>query len=152
MGLDEEEYFMMLKNSFNVAADNGHALHPNHPEKTDPTNRQYLGGGVLVKYSAVFNYSTDATSGAIINKIAKKHKARVQDFYNRSDVTAGSTLSKFLMPTVATNMADIGLPQLAMHSSYETCSVKDLTELKKLMKGIFSTSIKVSKDGEYEVK
>ena len=36
------------QNSFLLSADNGHAVHPNHPEKTDPTNRPYLNGGIAM--------------------------------------------------------------------------------------------------------
>ena len=39
-----KQTFEQLANSFALSADNGHALHPNFPEKADPTNRPVLGG------------------------------------------------------------------------------------------------------------
>ena len=45
LGRTEEEYLTSLASSFMVSADNGHAVHPNYADKTDPTNRTYLNGG-----------------------------------------------------------------------------------------------------------
>ena len=45
-----------------VSADNGHAVHPNYADKTDPTNRTYLNGGLVIKHSANQKYTTDAVS------------------------------------------------------------------------------------------
>src|SRR5699024_4125480 len=47
--ISEKEERVLLKNSFLLSADNGHAVHTNHPEKSDPTNRPYLNGGVVLK-------------------------------------------------------------------------------------------------------
>ena len=41
MGRTEEEFLMSIASSFLVSADNAHAVHPNHADKTDPTNRAY---------------------------------------------------------------------------------------------------------------
>lgn len=49
----------------------------------------------------------------------------VQTFVNRSDMPGGSTLGNISNTQVALNTADIGLPQLAMHSPYETASIED---------------------------
>ena len=49
----------------------------------------------------------------------------VQTFVNRSDMAGGSTLGNISNTQVALNTVDIGLPQLAMHSPYETAGVED---------------------------
>ena len=59
----------MLANSFIISSDNAHALHPNHPEKADPTNMVYMNKGIVVKHQAGLNYTTDALSEAIFKKI-----------------------------------------------------------------------------------
>ncbi|MBQ0070243.1 MAG: M18 family aminopeptidase, partial [Spirochaetales bacterium] len=61
-----EEKYMLLASSRMVSADNGHAVHPNYPEKSDITNRPRMNNGVLLKYSANQKYTTDAESGAYI--------------------------------------------------------------------------------------
>jgi len=35
-----------------LSADNAHAVHPNHPELSDPTNRVYVNEGIVIKYNA----------------------------------------------------------------------------------------------------
>lgn len=44
LGIGGEEYKCLLADSFLISADNAHALHPNHPEKADETNRPMLNG------------------------------------------------------------------------------------------------------------
>ena len=48
MLMGDEEEMCMLADSFLLSADNGHALHPNYPQKCDPTNRPVMGRGVLL--------------------------------------------------------------------------------------------------------
>ena len=45
----------------------------------------------------------------------------------------GSTLGNILTGQVSIKAADIGLPQLSMHSTYETAGCKDLDDMITLM-------------------
>ena len=55
-----------------VSADNGHAVHPNYADKTDPTNRTYLNGGLVIKHSANQKYTTDAVSAAVMRCLCER--------------------------------------------------------------------------------
>lgn len=124
-GGNEETYLQMLAGSFMVSADNAHALHPNYADKTDPTNRPYVNEGIVIKHSANQKYTTDAVSAAVYRTICEAAGVPVQDFFNRSDMLGGSTLGNIANTQTPMNTVDIGLPQLAMHSVYETAGVKD---------------------------
>jgi aspartyl aminopeptidase len=108
-----------------ISADNAHAVHPNHPEKADPTNRPYLNGGIVIKYHGSQKYMTDAVSGAKMKALCEQAKVPYQIFTNRSDAAGGSTLGNIATAHVSVSGVDIGLPQLAMHSAVETAGVKD---------------------------
>ena len=151
-GKSEDEYLMSIAKSFLVSADNAHAVHPNHPEKSDPTNRPYLNKGIVIKYSANQKYTTDAISGAVMRAICKKADVPYQTFTNRSDMLGGSTLGNISQNQVALNTVDIGLPQLAMHSPYETAGAKDTAYLAEAAKVLFSSSIEGAGDGNYKLK
>jgi aspartyl aminopeptidase len=152
MGRSEEDYLRALASSFLVSADNAHAVHPNHPEKADPTNRPYMNKGIVIKYSANQKYTTDAVSGAIFRQICKKAEAPYQTFTNRSDMLGGSTLGNISQAQVALNTVDIGLPQLAMHSPYETAGAKDTAALIEAARVLFSSSVEGVGDGNYTLK
>ncbi|WP_036609689.1 M18 family aminopeptidase [Oribacterium sp. P6A1] len=152
LGRSEDEYLMSIAKSFLVSADNAHAVHPNHPEKSDPTNRPYLNKGIVIKYSANQKYTTDAVSGAIMRAICKKADVPYQTFTNRSDMLGGSTLGNISQNQVALNTVDIGLPQLAMHSPYETAGAKDTAYLVEAAKVLFSSSVEGAGDGNYKLK
>ena len=142
----------MLSTSFMVSADNGHAVHPNHPEFADPQNAPVIGGGVVLKFNAAQRYTTDGVSGALFKKVCKNAEVPVQTYYNRADLPGGSTLGYISLAHVSVLSADIGLPQLAMHSAYETAGVADAENLVKAMKAYYSSTLSVPEDGHFELR
>jgi len=140
----------MLANSFMVSADNAHAVHPNHPEFADATNAPVMNGGVVLKFNANQRYCTDGVSGSIFRKACEKVNVPVQSYYNRADLPGGSTLGNISLCHVSVPTADIGLPQLAMHSCYETAGVKDASYLMDAMASFYSQAISCPADGCYE--
>ncbi len=144
LALDER---VLLSNSFLVSADNAHALHPNHPELADPNNAPVLGGGVVLKFNANQRYCTDGLSAAIFRKVCAKAGAPVQTYCNRADIPGGSTLGNISLSQVAVPSVDIGLPQLAMHSCYETGAVADVTALVDAMTAFYGSSVTATPTG-----
>ena len=149
LGMNAEELKMLLSESFLISADNAHAVHPNHMDKADPTNRPYMNGGIVIKYNANQRYTTDAVSAAVFQEICRKAEVPVQSYVNRSDVPGGSTLGNIASRQVSVNMVDIGLAQLAMHSPYETAGVRDTAYLIRALEAFYSTGIRREKDGTY---
>ena len=152
LGGTESKYRQLLASSFMLSADNAHAVHPNQPDKTCPTNRTYLNGGIVVKYSANQKYTTDGMSAAVFAQICEKAGVPCQTFFNRSDMLGGSTLGNISGTQVSLQTVDIGLPQLAMHSPYETGGVKDIEYLVQAAKIFFQASVVEIGDGTYQVK
>lgn len=138
LGRTYEEYLMTLAGSFMVSADNAHALHPNYTDKTDPTNHPVLNKGIVIKFNANQKYCTDAVSAAIFKELCTKAGVPYQTFVNRSDIAGGSTLGNISNTQVPMNTVDIGLPQLAMHSPYETAGVKDSEYLVRAAEELFA--------------
>lgn len=132
LGKGYEDYLIALAKSFMISADNAHAVHPNYPEKADPVNRPHINEGIAIKYNANQKYCTDGISAAIFKTFCQEAGVGCQTYVNRSDVPGGSTLGNISNTQVALNTVDIGLPQLAMHSPYETAGVKDTCDFVKL--------------------
>ena len=137
LGLTREDYLIHLADSLMISADNAHAVHPNHTEKADPSNRPYINEGIVIKFNANQKYCTDGVSSAIFRDICRTADVPVQTFVNRSDMAGGSTLGNISNTQVALNTVDIGLPQLAMHSPYETAGVKDTEYLIRAAREFF---------------
>ncbi len=138
--------------SFMVSADNAHAVHPNHPEKYDEQNRTFMNGGVVIKHNANQKYTTDAVSDAIFAEICAKAGVPVQHFANRSDVVGGSTLGNIANAHVSMNTVDVGLAQLAMHSSYETAGCADVAYMIRALTAFYQTNIATYGDGKYQLR
>ena len=142
----------VLAQSFMISADNAHAVHPNHPEFADSANAPVVGGGVVLKFNASQRYTTDGVSSAIFRKVCAKANVPVQTYCNRADIPGGSTLGHISLTHVSVPTADIGLPQLAMHSSYETAGVKDGAWLEDGMAAFYGSTLEVSANGGYALK
>lgn len=147
LGFTEAQALKAYASSFLISFDNAHAVHPNHPEKADPTNRPVLGGGVAIKSHAGGAYTTDALSFAVVKKIAELGNAKFQTFYNRSDMRSGATLGRIALEKLGFLSADLGLAQLAMHSAVETFALADYAEAEKTLRAFYRAEITVSADG-----
>lgn len=141
LGLSEEEKYRAFAKGFMISADNAHAVHPNHPEKSDQTNAPYMNEGIVIKVNANQKYTSDSYSIAVFKEICNRANVAVQMFANRSDVMGGSTLGNLLMTRISFNTVDIGLSQLGMHSALETCGVKDYFYLKDVITTFFDSHI-----------
>lgn len=139
LGKSEEAYHCALASSFMLSADNAHAVHPNHPEKTDVNNCVYMNEGIVIKSHAGQKYTSDAVSTAIFKDLCESVNVPVQFFANRSDAAGGSTLGNISQAQVSMNAVDIGLPQLAMHSAYETAGIKDSVYMIQAIEAFFQT-------------
>ena len=151
LGISHEEYMRMIPASFMLSADNGHARHPNHPELSDCNNSPFMNEGVVIKYNANQRYTTDAVSAALFGQICERASVPTQVFANRSDLAGGSTLGNISSTHVSVNTVDIGLAQLAMHSSYETAGTADIDHMTRAVCSFFGTRITCRGDGIYEI-
>lgn len=151
LGKEEEAYYRALASSFMLSCDNAHAVHPNHTEKTDENNCVYMNDGIVVKSHAGQKYTSDAISIAIFRGICEQAGVPLQFFANRSDEAGGSTLGNIAMAQVSMNTIDIGLPQLAMHSSYEIAGVKDCHDMIQAVTEFYNSYIQEKKSDILEM-
>ena len=149
---DEEDFYRAVAGSFMLSCDNAHAVHPNYKEKTDISNCVYMNEGIVVKSHAGQKYTSDALSIAVMKAICEKAGVPLQFFANRSDEAGGSTLGNIAMSQVSMNAVEIGLPQLAMHSAYETCGVKDALYLIRAVECFYNSHINAAGDGTFVIE
>ena len=151
LGKNEEEFYRAVAGSFMLSCDNAHAVHPNYRQKTDATNCVYMNDGIVIKSHAGQKYTSDAVSVAVFRMICEKAGVPLQYFANRSDEAGGSTLGNIAMTQVSMNTVDIGLPQLAMHSAYETAGVTDTEYMVKAVETFYASHIQADSDGNYQI-
>ncbi len=151
LGGSGSDYRRALASSFMISADNAQAVHPNYPEKYCPTNRVFLNRGIALKYSANQKYTTDGVAAALFTQFCEYADVPYQVFYNRSDMPGGSTLGNLSGNQVAVKCVDIGLPQLAMHSPYETAGIRDTAYLIRVAKQFYESSVVEKGYGTYEI-
>ena len=75
----------------------------------------------------------------------------MQTYCNRADIPGGSTLGNISLSHVAVPSADIGLPQLAMHSCYETVGVQDVLDMVEVMTVYYGSTLTCPNDDTYTI-
>lgn len=141
LGKTDNERLRMLRSSFLVSADNGHAVHPNRCDVSDSVCHPKLNGGIVIKYNAAQRYTTDAVSEAVFKKICATADVPYQVYANRSDIAGGSTLGNLAAERTSINAVDVGLAQLAMHSAFETAGNTDTGYLIRAMRTFYSSRL-----------
>ena len=149
LGVDGEAFYRAQASSVMLSCDNAHAAHPNHPELYDASNRVYMNEGIVIKESANQKYTSDGASKAILRAILDNAGVKYQFFANRSDMLGGGTLGNISNAHFSLNTVDIGLAQLAMHSSWETAGSRDVDAMADGVRAFFETPISMPADGVF---
>ena len=140
LGRTRSELLADIAGGFMLSVDVAHGLHPNHPDKCDPSNKPLLGGGVVLKQAASQAYAGDAEAVAVVRGLCEQDDIAWQGFVNRSDMRGGSTLGSIASALVPMRTMDIGVPILAMHSAREIMAARDQGDLVKLLTIFYSCS------------
>lgn len=138
LGLSREDHLISLDRSLMISADMAHALHPNSPEKHDPTNRPKLNAGPVIKTSANKRYTTDAYTASIFKNLCEDARVPYQTFSNSSDSAGGSTIGPISSSHVSIKSVDIGNPSLSMHSIRELIGADDQYHITKVFTRFFT--------------
>ena len=138
LGVEEETSETAIVNGFALSLDVAHGFHPNKPEKSDPTNANPLGKGVVIKRSSAQNYVTDSEAVATAMMIFENEGIPYQKFASRSDVSQGGTLGSLASKYLPMKMVDMGVPLLAMHSARELMAVADQLALEQFVTAFFN--------------
>lgn len=108
--------------------------------------------GIVIKEAANQKYTTDAFSRAVFEEICSLSDVPTQSFANRSDKVGGSTLGNLSNTQVSVHALDIGIAQLAMHSNYETCGIKDTGYAIKALTKFFNSNIKIEDSNSFIIE
>lgn len=130
IGITTEDFDILIANSTLISADMAHAIHPNFPEKTDPTNKLKINEGIAIK-TAIGKYASSIESTTTFIKLCKDNSIPYQHFVNRSDAASGSTVGPSISANTCIATVDIGAPMLAMHSAIELMGAEDYKSLCK---------------------
>ena len=95
----------------------------------------------MVKEAANQHYCTDAFSRAAFLALCERAGVPCQTFANRSDMAGGSTLGNLSNIQASMHAVDVGCPQLAMHSSYETAGTRDVRLAARALQAFFEASM-----------
>lgn len=137
LGIERTVFLENISDSLLLSVDVSHGFHPNYSGKYDPTNKPVLGGGICLKEASSQSYATDCEAIAIVQQICEKENIAYQKSVNRSDGTGGSTLGAIAGMTIPTNIVDMGVPLLAMHSSREMMGTNDQLATQQLLDKFF---------------
>jgi len=128
-GFDAATRQRALADSWLVSSDVGHAVHPNHAERHDPTHQPVAGGGPILKVNANQRYTSDAHGAALWSRACRAAGVAEQVFVSNNALPCGSTIGPMASARLGVRTVDVGIPILSMHSAREMCHTADLLAL-----------------------
>ena len=138
LGSGEEARLRMLRGSWCISSDAGHAVHPNYVGHHDPTHHPQLGGGPLLKVNANQRYASDAAGAALWSSACESIGSAAQPFVSNNDLPCGSTIGPLTATRLGIRTVDVGVPLLSMHSAREMAAVSDLADMAGALAAVYS--------------
>lgn len=132
--------------SFLVSSDVTHAAHPNFPQTNLAGHSPRLNVGVALCVDASAHMTTDTVSMAILDRIAALSGCVNQRHMIRNDSRSGGTVGPMLSSAMGVKAADVGIPQLSMHSIRATTGSLDPGLGMKFYKGFLDNWEKVDNE------
>ncbi|KAK0752210.1 peptidase M18 [Schizothecium vesticola] len=111
--------------SFLVSSDVTHAAHPNFGQTNLAGHSPRLNVGVALCVDASAHMTTDTVSMAILDRVAELAGCVNQRHMIRNDSRSGGTVGPMLSAAMGCKAADVGIPQLSMHSIRATTGSLD---------------------------
>ena len=133
--------------SFMVSADVTHAGNPNFLGSYLPEHIPKLNTGVVISSDPNGHMTTDAVSTAVMHRTAELGGCTTQNFQIRNDSRSGGTIGPSLSSMLGLRAADVGIPQLSMHSVRASTGALDPGLGVKFFKSFFDHWEKI--DGEW---
>ncbi|KAL2266431.1 hypothetical protein VTJ83DRAFT_5783 [Remersonia thermophila] len=133
--------------SFLVSSDVTHAAHPNFPQTNLAGHSPRLNVGVALCVDASAHMTTDSVSMAVLDRVAELAGCVNQRHMIRNDSRSGGTVGPMLSAAMGVKAADVGIPQLSMHSIRATTGSLDPGLGVKFYKGFLDYWFEV--DGEW---
>ncbi len=128
-GGDTQAVMRSIAASRCASVDGAHATNPNYPDRHDPNHLIAVNGGPVIKHNANVRYATDAETALWFESACRDAGVGVQHFVSRNDIPCGSTIGPMTAARLGIATVDVGVAQLAMHSSRELCGSTDPTLL-----------------------
>lgn len=134
---DDGERARFLARSYIISSDNSHAINPNYTKLYEDNHAPKMSKGTVIKRSPSSAYATDSASTVPLRQAANATKTKLQSLIMRNDIRGGMTLGPLISTNLGISTVDIGMPQLAMHSTRELASLKDVEDQIRLLATIF---------------
>ncbi|MFF8559347.1 M18 family aminopeptidase [Streptomyces albidoflavus] len=124
-GGSPEDRARALAGTICLSSDTGHAVHPNYPEKHDPTHHPRANGGPILKVNVNMRYATDGSGRAVFAEACEKAGVPFQNFVSNNAMPCGTTIGPITAARHGIKTVDIGVAILSMHSARELCGADD---------------------------
>lgn len=124
-GGSREHYLRAMAATVVASADMAHAIHPNYPERHEPSHQVQMNGGPVLKVNAQGRYASDALGEAAFALACEQAEVPMQTYVHRTDLPCGSTVGPMTAAATGATTVDVGAATLSMHSAREVCGVAD---------------------------
>ena len=124
-GGTRSDHLAALSTSLCVSADMAHAVHPNYPDRYEPSHLVHPNRGPVIKTNVGQRYATDAATAAEFVAACERAGVPWQVYSHRSNMACGSTIGPITAMRLGIATVDVGNPMLSMHSAREMAGRDD---------------------------
>ncbi len=124
-GGSRADHLAALSASLCVSADMAHAVHPNYPDRYEPSHLVHPNKGPVIKTNVGQRYATDAATAAEFVAACERAHVPWQVYSHRSNMACGSTIGPITAMRLGIATVDVGNPMLSMHSAREMAGRDD---------------------------